>query len=268
LAAAVIVPAASVAAEPPPVGRIAQATLLADAGAVTGGRPLGVALRLRLPAGWHTYWRYPGDAGAATGINWRLPSGFAAGELEWPTPARFATGPVVSYGYGGEVWLLSRIAVPDGLRPGEPVTLAAEAEWLVCADICIPEQGRFELTLPVTKAPVAPEPSIAEGFRAARERLPRSAPWPVAAAAAGDRIRLTIDMGRDAATVRHAWFFPDRFGLIDNARPQTLAIDDGRIVLTLPAAADPGRPPAFSGVVVLHRDGEATGYAVAAQIRS
>ena len=39
-----------------------------------------------------------------------------------------------------------------------PLKVAAEANWLVCEDVCIPEEGEFELTLP-SGAAATPAPS-------------------------------------------------------------------------------------------------------------
>src|SRR5207342_2362190 len=83
-------------------------------------------------------------------LAWRLPPGFAAGEIEWPYPHRLPAGPLMNYGYEGEVLLLSPVAPPRELAPGAPVTLAAKATWLVCSrEHCIPEHGELSLTLPV-----------------------------------------------------------------------------------------------------------------------
>ena len=46
-----------------------------------------------------------------------------------------------------------RVALPaGGPAPAGPLTIEAEASWLVCAEICIPEEGRFRLDLPVAAA--------------------------------------------------------------------------------------------------------------------
>ena len=49
--------------------------------------------------GWHVYWRNPGDSGLATALNWTLPPGVTAGELQWPYPHRSQLGDIVNYGY-------------------------------------------------------------------------------------------------------------------------------------------------------------------------
>ena len=101
-------------AEVPP-GRHVKASLVAETDAVRPGQTLTVGIRLDMERGWHTYWRNPGDSGLPTRAKWELPGGFAAGEIRWPYPIRFTTGPLVSFGYEHEVLLPVEIRVPAAL---------------------------------------------------------------------------------------------------------------------------------------------------------
>ena len=123
------------------------ATLVSDADTVAPGQPLRVALRLRMAPGWHTYWKNPGDAGAPPEITLTLPDGATAGPIDWPTPGRMPEGPLMTYGYAGEVLLPVTITGAAG-----PMQVKAEASWLVCKDICVPEEGTFVLDLPAGNA--------------------------------------------------------------------------------------------------------------------
>jgi thiol:disulfide interchange protein DsbD len=126
-----------------------EAELVAERTSVAPGETLTVALRLKMIPEWHTYWRNPGDSGEPTRLEWRLPPGFEASEIYWPYPQRLPAGPLMNYGYEGEVLLLSRITPPRELASGTPVTFAAKASWLVCSrEHCIPEDGEVSLTLP------------------------------------------------------------------------------------------------------------------------
>ncbi|MFO1129034.1 MAG: protein-disulfide reductase DsbD family protein [Rhodospirillales bacterium] len=249
-------------------GPIAVAALLADGATIVPGRPFEVALRLTLPDGWHTYWRNTGDAGAPTAIDWTLPSGFAADPIAWPVPSRYTTGPVVSYGFGGDVWLLTRITPPADLSAGTTASLTAAADWLVCADICIPEQATLTLQLPVATVARPAAPEVRAGFTTARQKLPEPFPGKATLAADGDRLRLDLTMPATAErSIEAAWFFPDRFGVIDNAGAQTLQPTDDGIRLVLPKAK-PAVPGPLSGVLVLQRGGERHGYDVIIDDRS
>ncbi len=83
----------------------ARVELLAARTAAEPGRPLLVGLRIEHEAGWHTYWKNPGDSGMPTRIQWQLPEGWSAGPILWPAPERIRVGPLANFGYEGELLL-------------------------------------------------------------------------------------------------------------------------------------------------------------------
>ncbi|MDB5374287.1 MAG: cytochrome biosis protein, partial [Belnapia sp.] len=242
----------------------AVVTLVADAQAVAPGEAFRLGLRLRLAPGWHTYWRNPGDAGAPPEIALRLPEGATAGPLEWPVPRRIATGPLMSFGYEGEVLLPLRLVAPAG---GETLVIEAEASWLVCAEICIPEEGRFSLTLPMAPGGRL-DAALAPLFTATEAAVPRPSPWAARAALAGGRGSVTLTgPGLAAAMVREASFFPDESGLIDNPAPQPLRLAEGSLTLGLTLPEGAAVPATLSGVVALvDAAGVRSAYAIAAPV--
>jgi thiol:disulfide interchange protein len=154
---------------------LVQASLLAEPAAITPGVPFTAAIRLRVPPDWHLSWRNPGDAGLPPAIAWQLPAQISAGPLQWPAPHAITTGPVTIYALEDEVWLLSELVPARGLpTDSATVLLAANVEWLVCKDLCVPEKARVTLSLPLAENP-APGlgPEVAQ-FAAARARLPRT----------------------------------------------------------------------------------------------
>lgn len=237
-----------------------QAVLVAEPAALSPGQPFWISLRQTIAPGWHTYWVNPGDSGQGTVLDWDLPPGFTVEPIAWPVPERIPFGPLMSFGYKGEVDLLVRVHPPADLPPGETVTLRAEAEWLVCADVCIPEWDDLEIALPVAAGARQPPPSSdsAARFHAARAALPVASPWPVAAARVDDRLLLTVEAPSLAATLTPGaessdlLFFPDLDGVIENAAPQALAVEGDRLILSIPAArnleAGPGSH--LSGLLV------------------
>jgi thiol:disulfide interchange protein DsbD len=230
-----------------------EAELLAERTAVVPGEPLTVALRLAMIPRWHTYWRNPGDSGEPTRIEWRLPAGFAAGPIEWPVPRPIPVGPLMNYGYEGEVLLLSRITPPADLATGSTVTLAAKATWLVCEVQCIPEAAELELVLPVATA-AGGDPRWAKPIVAARAALPAPpealAGWRISAhgGPGGATLALVPPAGEQVRTLT---FFPFDEGKIEPAAPQRLARGEDGYRLTLAAAAQPvGAFTRVAGILV------------------
>jgi thiol:disulfide interchange protein DsbD len=217
--------------------------LLSEQAGLTAGGEVWIGIRQRIAPGWHTYWTNPGDSGEPMTMEWTLPPGFAAGPIVWPHPERIPVGPAMSHGYTGEVVLLARLTAPPDLAPGRPVTIGGRAAWLVCEKICIPEEARVELTLPVVagRAPASPDaPLIAQ----ARRAVPVPSPWPATVSVAPERVVLTLAARElSAGAIADVWFYPDQWGLIEHAAPQEARVDARGLTLVmargpLPAAAD------------------------------
>jgi thiol:disulfide interchange protein len=150
-----------------------QTTLIADVTAIVPGRPFHLGVRFQIEPGWHIYWSYPGDTGKPTEVWWRLPIGFKAGRLLYPTPVKIIDpGDLVSYGYNNQVLLASEITPPKELKPGETVDLAAQASWLACKTLCVLGSQTLTLRLPVAASPEQAEPANEDAFAAARRQTP------------------------------------------------------------------------------------------------
>ncbi len=156
---------------------LVKAQLLSDTSAIVAGESFQVGLLLDMAEGWHTYWESPGDAGLPTRIDWKLPDGFVASPIQWPSPKRIIEpGDIHAFGYKGQVLLLTTITPPQTLSEQE-IRITANASWLVCEEICIPGSAELELTLGV-KAEATP--INAEIFDKFRQLLPLATPPPFA----------------------------------------------------------------------------------------
>jgi thiol:disulfide interchange protein len=245
-----LAPLAGWASESAPVtSPRATVTLLADRSAIAPGEPFRLMLHQSLAPGWHTYWRNAGDAGAPPEITFEwLQEGWQSGELQFPAPSRIPFGPLMNFGYKGEAGFLLTVTPPASLRPGDYVTLTADATWLVCAEVCIPEEGRFTIGLDVAASAV---PAHGARFMAAEAALPRAGPFEARFAFAGRRGLLTIrSPSFSAASVREASFFPDAQSVIENAPDQALTRREGEITLTL-SRGSAELPARLTGVLTL-----------------
>ena len=215
----------AVALESAPVASArATASLVSDTDTVAPGRPFRVGLWLRLAPGWHTYWQNPGDAGLAPELELDLPSGATAGPIAWPVPQRIPEGALMTYSYTGDV-LLPVTVTPsaDGAT-----TVKAHANWLVCHDICVPEEGDFQLDLPAgAAAPSAQAPL----FAAFDRRVPPPSPWHAVVGRDGTLFVQGAEL--TPATVVDAWFIPDPQGAIRDSAAQPLTVRDGGFTLAL-----------------------------------
>ena len=251
LAAAIMLCCAVPAAAQINPGPRVAASLIAESGEIAPGRSVTVALEEKIAPGWHTYWRNPGEAGLPTEIKWALPTGWNAGAIAWPYPKRLPVGPLMQYGYEGTVWLLTTITAPHNAKPGDVATLKADADWLVCKEVCIPEETVLSLALTVSAAPAAPYATIADQFADARAKIPVASPWPVSFHGGGDLDLFIAATSLAKTPVKDAVFFPSEEGAVEGMAPQQMGVADGGLVLRLTRTKGAPVPKILSGVLVL-----------------
>ena len=159
--------------------QLVRTELLADTNAIVPGKPFTVGLLLRMAPGWHTYWKFSGDAGLPTELKWKLPPGWKIGEIQWPIPLKtIDPGDIQTYGYVDEV-LLTQEVTPSPKIENSTIKLVADASWLVCEKICIPGGVTLQVELPVS---TSSQPANTEFSTRYRRLLPQN--WPAANAAA------------------------------------------------------------------------------------
>jgi thiol:disulfide interchange protein DsbD len=239
-------------------GDLVRAELVADVASVAPGATFRLAVRLLMQDGWHVNWLNPGDAGLAPGIAWKLPPGFRAGLVEWPLPERFRDGPLVIFGYAGEVVLSTEVRAPADLAPGGEVQLAADVSWLACREACIPGEAVATLRLPVEASPRRHAESAAE-ISAARARCPApSLSWNVQARIENDdRMVLELQTADETTPrIENVFFFPFDQGIIENGSAQAMTASTGphgRVAYQLRvelSRVGGTRPSRLSGVLV------------------
>ncbi len=239
-------PLVALAAPPQAATEHVKARLVPAQASVAPGQRFTVALEQDIKSHWHTYWINPGDSGQATTIEWR---GAQGGAIQWPTPAVQPIGRLVNYGYEGRVALLVDVTVPADAKAGGRFQPEADVRWLVCKDVCIPEQVTLGLDLPV----IAAEAQAQAGAEAAqiaewRRAIPQPAPFTVQLKPAAQGVQLS----GPTAGVTRAYFFADTWGAVTHSAPQPLKAQADGWTLDLTAGEDPvkpGRP--LSGVVTL-----------------
>src|SRR5476649_992716 len=230
-----------------------RAELISELSEVKPGEPFWVGLRETIRKDWHTYWKNPGDAGQATEIEWKLPEGVKAEAIVWPAPDMFDIGGVINYGFHDDILLLVKITPPAGFT-GSALTLAADADWLVCNDVCIPEEGKFTLSIPVGAAAKPADAATRALFDAARRHAATDSPWPArfGVGKTGDPTLVVDAKGLKSGQVRDVYFFPAEWGAVANMAKQTASVtaDGIRIPLKRGDAKKP-MPAEIAGTLTL-----------------
>ena len=103
-----------------------------------------VGVRLQMQDGWHTYWENPGDSGSPFEANWTTDEGVIIENVQWPTPITIPYPPLMTYGYEGDIVFPFQVFRS---QETELKTISVDFNFLICADICIPESASLSLDL-------------------------------------------------------------------------------------------------------------------------
>jgi thiol:disulfide interchange protein DsbD len=253
--AATLLAGAAVAGPVVNSGHIESELVPQESGIAPGGT-IYVALRQKIQKDWHTYWRNPGDAGEPTKIAWTLPAGWAAGDMVWPTPIKARLGPLLDYAYEGEVLIPVPISAPASAQVGTTVSLTAKVSYLVCEQVCVPEDAELSLLLPVVAGSAGADPKWGGKIAEVLAKAPKPAGLKAVFKPDGQALKLAVTGAPlKGADMAGAYFFPYSSKAIEHAAEQ--AIDRGPEGLTL--TLQPGRdfaggatPPAeLAGVLAL-----------------
>jgi thiol:disulfide interchange protein DsbD len=220
------------------------------------GDSLQAGLYFKLDKGWHVYWSNAGDSGEPPRIRWTLPEGVTADAMQFPTPQRLPLGPLMDYGYEGEVVFPILLHAADSLKPGTSLDLGAKADWLVCREVCIP--GKAELKLPFTVADSGtPGKVLAQALiQSWQQRLPQELPKEAKASFASTPTGFSVSLltGQKESS---AVFFPFDQSQIDNpAKQQAKPLSSG-IQIDLKKDENLKSAPAVLHGLVVFPDGRA-----------
>ena len=259
LLAAAVAPTGARAAASAWVGDASARVRLISATAATGtAQRLDLGLEFQLAPGWHIYWRAPGDTGFPPSADWTGSDNLASASLAWPAPRRVTLLGLDAIAYEGTVVLPVLATVS---RPGAPLKLAADLDYLACSNICVPYQAKLALELPAGVAAPSPEaPLVAQ----AAARVPGAAAEAgltllgARLSTGGEPVRLSLDF---VATppLGAPDLFVEGFGHGFAGKPRLSVLDGGRARLELPlyniAPDEAARRAGADGVALTLVDG-------------
>jgi DsbC/DsbD-like thiol-disulfide interchange protein len=160
--------------------------------------PLRAGIEIRLKPGWHTYWRYPGDAGVPPRFDFAGSQNVKAVDVLWPAPQRIQEHGLTVIGYAGNVILPLAVAPQNRAKP---VTLRLKLDYAVCEKLCVPAEGKAELMLARGRVPGDAELAAAEARVPKKVSLGQGAPLAVKSVRRDDgagRSRVIVDVAAPA----------------------------------------------------------------------
>ncbi len=208
--------------------------LLPEQKAIVPGGSVTLGFHFRMEKGWHIYWKNPGDSGQTPSVQWSMPDGFEAGGFIWTIPQRLPIPNLADYGYTNEVMLMVPLKVPAHLKPGRTIRLSAHVRWLVCNEICIPGDAKFNVRLSVRRKTSNNSRNEAL-FRTARRNLPGEWPedWKTNGTLGAKDFRLSFETDESYSKSAAALFFPFHPNQVENAPAQVCEISGSSIQLKI-----------------------------------
>ena len=105
---------------------------------------VNLGIKMDMQPGWHTYWINPGDSGGVIDIEWTMPEGNTASEVSYPSPHKIPYPPLMTFGYEDYVIFPVTLSLEN---PDEDIPISAKIDFLICADVCIPETALIQTSL-------------------------------------------------------------------------------------------------------------------------
>jgi len=218
-----------------------EVQLVNHVSSIRPGEAFEVGIYLKHPPMYHTYWKFPGTVGVQTKMEWQLPQGWKAEDIQWPAPKRVFMFQIRAQGYHDEVVLPIKLTPASNLVPGSNVTIKGKVSWMCCGKDCNPGQKEVSLTLPVSVEKPRPASQWKERFDQAKTNIPQPLQKWTATASIKDKkiiVLLTPPKG-DKALLKHGETIHDIIfftedGLVNPDKPQkTERAKDGSIALHL-----------------------------------
>lgn len=228
------------------------------------GSTMLAGVRLQMDPGWHTYWKNPGDSGGPTKIEWQLPPGVTAGEIQWPLPEKLTMEGLTTYIYHDEVMLLVSLKLAADLKPGS-LEIKAKVSWLECEKLCVP--GNVSVSAPLQIAAEMKASAEATLLETARGKLPKSAnslsphgEWEKPAT--GDLRPLILEWSTTAPPVSEPDFFPDTYDAFEvQSATEIISAGADKVRLRKEVKKIEGNwPAAITGVLIQKSGGARQGF--------
>ena len=179
-------------------------------------REIFLIVKFNLDKNWHTYWINPGDSGDPASFNWDLPEGFNISEPIWPTPELIPYPPLTTFGYTDELKLLFKLSLPEQIDLTNKFSLVSK--WLVCADVCIPQEGKVSFVL--SKGNSDDLSSLNILINEVKSSIPKEVSQKVSSKIEDGMLTLNLDNFN--FDTKDAYFFPFEENIIDYSINQKL----------------------------------------------
>lgn len=239
-----------------------EASLVSSHNVVPPGGKFHVALRTALDDHWHTYWRNSGDSGEPVFVDWKVPEGILVGDISWPLPRTLATGPIINYGFEGTPLFPVEFTLAETAEIGSVFIVEADFYYLVCKDVCIPEQGKA--SLPIKVGPAEADTRWQAEINAALAATPKQSGIKGTIKKTAETVIMEFTGASSLSTAQDVHFFPYDQGVLGHSAPQAVRMGAKGLEITTAADYIWDNPMAetLSGVLAFTENGQRVGHEV------
>ena len=196
-----------------------------------------LGIRMDMDEGWHTYWLNPGDSGGAIEVEWNISNGNSISQVMYPAPHKIPYPPLMTFGYEDFVIFPLELFVND---VNDDINIDATIKFLICSDVCIPENATIttslgkiktdkELNKWINKVPKINLPNIVRHNN--------------------ENIEIRFSFNEKIADI---YFYPNQKDVFIYNSDQDLQREDNNWVLTVPLIDS--APDSIEGVLVINEE--------------
>ena len=196
---------------------------------------VNLGIKMDMQSGWHTYWINPGDSGGVIDIEWSLPDGNEASKVTYPAPHKIPYPPLMTFGYEDYVIFPLTLSLDN---PNQDIQISAKINFLICADVCIPETAFVQTSLNSIKDDI----ELNEWMN----KVP-SVLLPNIASINEDNVELRFSFNEE---IEDIYFFPKQENIFIYNTNQELIKEQNNWLIKIPLAS--GSPNNLDGILIIN----------------
>jgi len=136
----------------------------------SGEVTLRAGIEMKIVAGWHTYWRYPGDSGVPPRFDFSGSANLKSAKVLYPAPQLHSDETGQTIGYENSVVFPVEVTPKDASKP---VDLKLKIDYAVCEKLCVPAEG--SAALPLKPGASAEDAAVKTAFARVPQRVDAAA---------------------------------------------------------------------------------------------
>jgi len=202
---------------------------------------LMIGIKMDMQENWHTYWKNPGDSGGPIKVKWGYKdTEINISEIFWPAPELIPYPPLMTYGY--EDFAIFPFEVTSSKISIDEIDIEAEIDFLICADICVPEKAYIKTTI----GDIGEDYKLNEWFK----KVPQTT-LPTIIKSNEDFLNIRFSFNEE---IKNIYFYIDQQGIVLHSGEQILIKEENNWLLKVPFEKNIQSENPINGVISINND--------------